>query len=107
MDETTPKIDSTSRLGKAKGDIPKPLALVVRFTSEWDARKCLFKSYRLKHYHERVFISQLLNKDDQATKQKLFQKRYEMINTDRIHREKIKIKGLKLFRNGTEISFQK
>ena len=24
MDETTPKIDSTRRLGKAKGDIPKP-----------------------------------------------------------------------------------
>ena len=71
MEETSLKIDSTRRLGKPKGDMSRPRPLLVRFASEWDARKCLSKSYKLKNYHERVFISQSLSKDDQATKQKL------------------------------------
>ena len=105
-DGTTLKIDSDRTLGKSKDDMSRTRLLFVLFTSEWDARKCLSKSYKVKNYHERVFISKSLNKDDQAAKRKL-QKRYEMINTDRIPRKEIKIKGLKHFRNGTEDTLQK
>ena len=44
MDETTLKIDFIRRLGKNKGDMSRLRALLVRFTSEWDARKCLSES---------------------------------------------------------------
>ena len=76
MDEKTLKIESTRRLGQPKADMSRPRPLLIRFATEWDARKCLSKSYRLKNYHERIFISQSLNKEDQATKRKLLQKRY-------------------------------
>ena len=36
---------------------------------------------------------------------KIFQKRYEVINRDGILREKIQIKDLKFFKNGTEVKF--
>ena len=68
MDETTLKIYSNRTLGKPKGDMSRTRPLFVRFTSEWDARKCLSKSYKVKNYQERVFISKSLKKDDQATK---------------------------------------
>ena len=100
MDETTLKVDSNRELEKPKGNMSRPRPLTVRFTSERDARKRLPTSYKLKNYHERVFISKSLNKIDQATKQKFFQKRYEMINTDRITRVEIKTKGLKFLRSG-------
>ena len=34
------------------------------------------------------------------------QKRYEIIKTDGVPRDEIKVKGLKLFRNGTEVTFR-
>ena len=79
----------------------------VRYTSEWDIRKCLSKFYKLKRYHERVSISQSLIKYDEATKRNLLQKRYEIINTVGMPWEEIKGKGLKLFKNGTEVTFEK
>ena len=106
MDEKTLKIESTRRLGQPKADMSRPRPLLIRFATEWDARKCLSKSYRLKNY-ERIFISQSLKKEDQATKRKLLQKRYEMINSDGVPRDEIKVNGLKLFRNGAEVIFQK
>ena len=54
MDETTLKIDSTCKLGQPKGDKSKPRPLLVRFTSERDARKCLSKSYQLKTITENM-----------------------------------------------------
>ena len=65
MEEASLNIDSTRRLGKPKGDTSRPRPLLVRFTSEWDARKCLYKSYKLQSFHERVFLSQRLNNEDQ------------------------------------------
>ena len=72
-----------------------------------DPRKRVSKSYKPKNYHERVCISQLLNKDDHANKRTLLQKWYEMINTEEIPWEAIKIRGLELFRIGIEVTLQK
>ena len=108
MDEATLKTDSTCRLSKSKAQrrFVETNTLIVRFTSEWDARRTFFKSYNLKNYHERVSISQSMTKDDQATERELLQKRYEMIIIDAITREKIN-NCLQLFRNGIEVTFLK
>ena len=45
MDEKTLKIESTRRLGQPKADMSRPRPFLIRFSSEWDTRKCLSKSY--------------------------------------------------------------
>ena len=77
---------SSFEAGQPKADMSRPRPLLIRFASEWVARKCLSKNYRLKNYHERIFISQSLSKEDQATKRKLLQKRYERINSHGVPR---------------------
>ena len=94
MVETSLEIDSNSRFEKPKGDMSKTRYLLVGFTSEWIVETIFTKFYMLKRYQERVSISQSLNKDDQATKRRLLQKRYELIKTDKRPKEEIKSKGL-------------
>ena len=84
----------------------RPRLLLVRFSSEWDVRKCLSRAYKLKNYPSKIFISKSLSKDDQATKRKLLEKRYQLIS-EGVPREELRIRGLKLLRNGDEVEFQK
>ena len=47
--EPTLSIEATRRLGRPQRDSNRPRPLLIRFTSEWDARKCLSKGYKLKN----------------------------------------------------------
>ena len=99
-------IETTRRLGRPQRDSKRPRPLLVRFTSEWDARKSLSKAYKLKSYPVQLYFSKSLNKEDQATRRKLLEKRYQMINNENVPKEELRIKGLKLMRNGVEVNLQ-
>ena len=104
--EPTLSIEATRRLGRPQRDSNRPRPLLIRFTSEWDARKCLSKGYKLKTYNAPVYISKSLNKEEQATRRKLLEKRYQMINVEKVPKEELRIRGLKLLRNGAEVNDQ-
>ena len=99
-------IETTRRLGRPQRDSKRPRPLLVRFTSERDARKSLSKAYKLKSYPVQLYFSKSLNKEDQATRRKLLEKRYQMINNENVPKEELRIKGLKLMRNGVEVNLQ-
>ena len=82
----------------------RPRPLLVRLSSEWNARKCLAKSYKLKNFKEKIFISKSLNQEEQILKRKIFKKRYDMINNEKVPRDELKIRGLTLERNGIKIN---
>ena len=92
------------RLGKANPQQRRPRPLLVRLSSEWNARKCLAKSYKLKNFKEKIFISKSLNQEEQILKRKIFKKRYDMINNEKVPRDELKIRGLTLERNGIKIN---
>ena len=54
-----------------------------------------------------LYFSKSLDKEDQATRRKLLAKRYQMINNENVPKEELRIKGLKLMRNGVEVNLRK
>ena len=84
------------RLGKANRQQGRPHTLLVRLSFEWNARKCLAKSYKLKNFKEKIFISKSLNQEEQILKCNSFKKRYDMINNEKVPRVELKIRGLTL-----------
>ena len=55
--ETCFYIETTRRLGRPQRDSKRPRPLLVRFTSELDARKSLSKAYKLKSYPVQLYFS--------------------------------------------------
>ena len=106
LDNSNFNIENTRRLGQYKKESTGPRPLLVRFSSEWNVRKCLSRAYKLKNFPSKIFISNSLSKDDQATKRKLLEKRYQLIS-EGVPREELRIRELKLLRNGDEVEFPK
>ena len=48
--------------------------------------------------------SKSLNQEEQILKRKIFKKRYDMINNEKVPRDELKIRGLTLERNGIKIN---
>ena len=82
-------IEATRRLGQPQRDSKRPVPLLVRFTSEWDARKSLSKAYKLEPYPVPLHFSKSPNKEVQATRHELFRKRYQMIHNENVPKEKL------------------
>ena len=55
-------IKATRRLGRPQRDSKRPMPLLVRFTSEWDARKSFMKAYKLKPYPVPLQFSKSLHR---------------------------------------------
>ena len=100
-------IETTRQLGRPQRDLKRPRPLLVCFTSESDPGKSLSRAYKLKSYPVPLFFSKSLNKEDQATRRKLLEKRYPKINNENVPRGKLRSKGFKLVRNGIGANLQK
>ena len=91
--EGTPPIESLRRLGKTRpDDNARPRTLLLTLKSDWDARKILSKSNKLKDYAGRtIYLSRGLT-DDEINKNKILRKRREFIEKG-VVRSKIKIRS--------------
>ena len=100
------KITDVFRMGKYNRNAKFPRTIIVRMSSNWELRKTIANTFKLKGYKTEtgnsLFVSRELSKGDLLTEKAILQKRYELINTDNIAKERIKIRGLKLFVDDTE-----
>ena len=55
-------INLVKRLGPFNEQSDRPRSLIVKFSNEWTARKCLTKGYKLRNYDYPVFINKSLSK---------------------------------------------
>ena len=85
-------IETTRRLGRPRRDSKRPRPLLVSLTSEWDARKSLLRTYKLKSYPVPLYFSKSLNKEDKATRRRLLEKRYQMIDNENVPKKNCELK---------------
>ena len=94
LDTSDFNIENTRRLGQYQKETTRPSLLLVRFSSEWDVRKCLqTKDLPFQNLHSRPLNAHFL-------------KRCQLISEVAL-REELRIRGLKLLRNGDEVEFRK
>lgn len=89
------------RLGKIQEN--RKRKLLVKFQSIWDVRKVISNCKRLKEYNiPGLFISRDLSQADRVKEQRALKARYNLIQNG-TSKDRLKIKGLKLFKDGVEI----
>ena len=96
-------ISSIRRLGKFDKGNKRPRSLIVRFTNEWTARKCLAKGGLLKTYKDPVYISKVLSAEEFAIEKQILKKRYELIQHSDIDKSRLKIRNLTLLLDGEPV----
>ena len=80
-------------------------SLIVKFSYEWTARKCLTKGYKLRNYDYLVFINKSLSKEEVILEKRVLKKRWELMQNGTPKAE-LKIKNLKLFHKNVELIIQ-
>lgn len=91
------QVASLFRLGKFVKDARRPRSILVKFTSEWAARKCLAKSHLLKNFEYPIFVSKSLSKEEVIQEKTILKKRYELISAGTHQKAHFKIRNLKLY----------
>ena len=85
--------------------IDRPQTLIVKFSNEWTARKCLTKGYKLRNFDYPVLINKSQSKEEVILEKSVLKKRWELMQNGTPKAE-VKIKNLKLFHNNVEIIIQ-
>ena len=102
-----PKLKDLQRLGKRDTSRARPRTLLLTLHSEWDVRKLLSKTYKLKDAPEyrQIFVSPALSPKDQMTERKILYTRKNLIAAGE-DRKDIRIKEMKLYVKGEEVPLQ-
>ena len=105
--EESPPIESLRRLWKTRpNDNARPRTLLLTLKSNWDARKILSKSNKLKDYAGRtIYLSRGLTDDEINKNNKILRKRRELIEKG-VERSKRKIRSFKLFVDSKEVPLE-
>ena len=98
-------INLVKRLGPFKEQSDHPRSLIVKFSNEWTARKCLTKGYKLRNYDYPVYINKSLSKEEVVLEKRVLKKRWELMQKG-IPKVELKINNLKLFHDNVEIIIQ-
>ena len=98
-------INLVKRLGPFNEQSDRPRSLIVKFSNEWNARKCLTKGYKLRNYDNPVYISKSLSKEEVILIKRVLKKRWELMQNG-TPKVVLKIKNLKVFHNNVEIIIQ-
>ena len=97
-------ITDSFRLGKYRSDATRPRTLLVRFKNPWLVRKLLAKSYILKDYSDRIYLSKELTVDKKKLESRILSERYKLVETG-ISKERLRVRDLKLYLDGKEHVF--
>ena len=94
-------ITGSLRLGKYRSDATRPIILLVRFKNPWLVRKLPAKSYILKDYSDRVYLSRELTVDEKKLESRILFERYKLVETG-ISKDRLRVRDLKLYLDGKE-----
>ena len=89
-------ITDSYRLGKYQSDATRPRTLLLRFKNPWLVRKLLVKSYILKDYCNRIYLSRELTVDDKKLESRILSEQYELVETG-ISKDRLRVRDLKLY----------
>lgn len=102
----SPNIVEMKRLGKFKTETPrtKPRTLLVTVSSEHEARLTLARCYEKREElkDSNYFVLPALSAEDAAKENQVLKRRRELLE-EGVPREKLKIKNLELFNDGTKV----
>ena len=101
---TKSNVTQVRRIGKSIPSRTRPRPLCIQFRNEYDAKKCLMKSYTLHSFNKELFISPSLTPEQLSLKRKLLKFRHEYATEHKLKKSDIKLKGLKLYLNNRELS---
>ena len=91
-------------LGKYRSDATRLRTLLVRFKNPWLVRKLLAKSYILKDYSDRIYLSRELTVNEKKLESRILSERYKLVQTG-ISKDRLKVRHLKLYLDGKEHVF--
>ena len=91
-------------LGKYRSNATRPRTLLVRFKNPWLVRKLLAKSYILKGYSDRIYLSRELTVDEKKVESRILSERYKLVQTG-ISNDRLRVRDFKLYLDGKEHVF--
>ena len=91
-------------LVKYRSDATRPRTLLVRFKNPWLVCKLLAKSYILKDYSDRIYLSRELTVDEKKLESRILSERYKLVETG-ISKDRLRVRDLKLYLDGKEHVF--
>ena len=91
-------------LVKYRSDATRPRTLLVRFKNPWLVCKLLAKSYILKNYSDRIYLSRELTVDEKKLESRILSERYKLVETG-ISKDRLRVRDLKLYLDGKEHVF--
>ena len=97
-------ITDSFRLGKYRYDAIRPRLLLVRFKNPVLVRKLLAKSYMLKDYSDRIYLSRELTVDEEEVESRILSERYKLVETG-ISKDRQRVRDFKLNLDGKEHVF--
>lgn len=100
-----PPIREVHRVGKFNNNSQRTRHLIVTFQSVWEVNKILAAASNLKNYKHKIFVRRVLTEAERTIEKKILRKRWELIQSG-INRADLKIKNLKLYQEGSEVSIE-
>ena len=76
----------------------------MKFKNPWLVRKLLAKSYILKDYSDRIYLSRELTVDEKKVESRILSERYKLVETG-ISKDRLRVRDFKLYLDRKEHVF--